>query len=62
MDVHRKCSCVFCIYKEVALTETTEIWCALMEICEGEIWGKVNWCGHVLDGKSNIIKCLIVKM
>ncbi|KAL1193253.1 F-box/kelch-repeat protein [Cardamine amara subsp. amara] len=55
---------VVCLQKVVALTETTEIWCAeiVKERCEdGEIWGKVEWYDFMLGGNSCIIlKCLAV--
>ncbi|CAA7037818.1 unnamed protein product [Microthlaspi erraticum] len=53
------------LHKEVALTETTEIWCAEVVVErreEGEIWGRVAWCDLVLDGKFHIMKCLSVKV
>ncbi|ESQ51978.1 hypothetical protein EUTSA_v10017912mg [Eutrema salsugineum] len=52
-------------HKEIVLTETTEIWCAEIVVERrqgGEIWGKVDWCDVVLDGKSHIMKCLVVKI
>lgn len=53
------------LQKVVALTETTEIWCAEIAVerhAEGEIWGKVEWYGLVLDGNSCIMDCVTVKM
>ncbi|ESQ38505.1 hypothetical protein EUTSA_v10029170mg [Eutrema salsugineum] len=45
---------------------TVDIWCAeiALERCqEGKIWGKVKWCGIVMEEKrccSRIVKCLAV--
>ncbi|XP_019093848.1 PREDICTED: F-box/kelch-repeat protein At4g38940-like [Camelina sativa] len=53
------------LQKVIALTETTEIWCAqiVVERYEGgDIWGNVEWYNLVLDGNACIMNCLAVKM
>ncbi|KAF2565529.1 hypothetical protein F2Q68_00024795 [Brassica cretica] len=44
---------------------TSKIWCAEISLERrqgGEIWGKVEWCDHVLTGNFGTRKCLAVKV